>query len=134
MDFLSGREVGYGSRRVPRHKDVTSREHEAPGGTRAGAQDMDNKAPKTQWFKNIMACGTERHRLFLNGTETPFFIDVAQQIQHRSQGSKVGIYGSGLGDEVRRHDGSTYRIAGFFGGFDKIAVAKHRAEQMAMSA
>lgn len=28
------------ARRVLRHKDVTSREHEAPGGTRAGAQDM----------------------------------------------------------------------------------------------
>lgn len=94
---------------------------------------MSNQAPKTRWFKAELACGTERHRLYIDGAESPFFVDVAHSIAHRSQGSKAGIYGSGLGQEIRRRDGSIYRIAGFFGGFDKITVAKARAEQLALA-
>lgn len=92
-----------------------------------------NGAPRTKWFKAGLACGTERHRLYKNGAETPYFIDVAHTIGHRSQGQKVGIYAAGSGTEITRRDGSSYRIAAFMGGFDRISVAKARAEQMALS-
>lgn len=80
-----------------------------------------------------MPCGTVRQRLYVDGQETAFFVDVASQIQHRSAGQKVGLWGSGMGNEVRRRDGSTYRIAGLLSAFDKVTPAKHRAEQMALS-
>ena len=91
-----------------------------------------NNAPQVKWFRTVMACGTERHRLHIDTRETPYFVDVAHSVQHRHQGSKIGIYASGFGAEVRRRDGSSYRIAAFVGGFDKITSAKLRAEQIAM--
>jgi hypothetical protein len=79
-----------------------------------------------------MACGTRRQRLYVDGAETPFFIDSAATIGHRTQGCRHGLYGSSMGDEVRCRDGSSYRIAAVLGGWPTIGLLKHRAEQMAL--
>lgn len=93
----------------------------------------DNSAPKTVWRRVPQACGTVRHFLWIDGREAPYFIDVSERIAHRSYGERIALWGSGMGDEVRRYDGSTYRIAGFLGGFRNLALAKHRAEQVALA-
>lgn len=90
-----------------------------------------NNAPKAKWFGVTMACGTLRQKLYVNGLESPFFIDTASTIGHRTQGDKHGLFGSGMGDEVRCRDGSTYRIAATLSSSNKVAELKHRAEQMA---
>ncbi len=92
----------------------------------------DNNPPVAKWFSNVMACGTVRHRLYVDGKEAPYFIDVASNLAHRSYGGKIGLWGSGMGHEIQRHDGSTYRIAGFLGNFAKISEAKDRAERRAL--
>ncbi|MTJ93901.1 MAG: hypothetical protein F8N36_13740 [Desulfovibrio sp.] len=91
-----------------------------------------NNPPVVKWFSCEQACGTVRHRLYVDGKETPYFIDVASHIAHYSYGSKIGLWGAGMGEEVRRRDDSTYRIAGFLGGFTKISEAKARAERRAL--
>lgn len=93
-----------------------------------GAEIMRNNAPKTEWRSHVMACGTSRQRLYVNGSETPFFIDSNNLLGHRSFGDPHGLYGAGLGDMVS----AGYRIAGCFGSGKKTAPLKHRAEQMAL--
>jgi hypothetical protein len=88
-----------------------------------------NNAPQCKWWKQELACGTERHRLYVNGTETRYFVDVARYHAHRSYGSKVGLWGSGLGKQSSAPHGLC--CAGFLGGFDKITLAKHRGEMLA---
>lgn len=84
---------------------------------------------RSKWFKFPMANGCIRHRLYINGSETPYFIDEAKLIGHRTYGHKFGLFGAGLGNEVRTARGS-YRIAAVFGGFDRISEAKKRAESL----
>lgn len=77
-----------------------------------------------------LACGTRRQRLYVNGTETPYFVDTASHRAHRTYGEPHGLFGAGLGEMTS----AGYRIAGCFGAGKKIAVLKHRAEQMALAA
>ena len=90
---------------------------------------MSNNAPKTEWRGHVMACGTTRQRLYVDGAETPYFIDTTDIRAHRTCGEKHGLWGAGLGEMSR----AGYRIAGCFGAGPKIAPLKHRAEQMALS-
>lgn len=92
-----------------------------------------NSAPKTRWISEMLACGTLRQRLFVDEAETPFFIDTAATIGHRTEGEPHGLYGAGMGAEVRRHDGTSYRIAAVLGSATRAATLKHRAEQMALA-
>jgi hypothetical protein len=104
--------------------------------SKPGAEDQQmaktNSAPKTKWIGETMACGTLRQRLFVDGAETPFFIDTAATIGHRTEGETHGLYGCGMGVEVRRKDGTTYRIAAILGSAARVSILKHRAEQMAL--
>lgn len=94
-----------------------------------------NQAPTTKWTRVELACGTVRHRLYVNGTETPFFVDDAKSagIGHRTMGEPVGLFGSGMGSDIRRRNGETYRIAATLGAFRNVGTAKARAEQLALA-
>ena len=94
-----------------------------------------NNAPKTFWHRFEMACGTVRHKLYVNGQETPYFIDVASVRAHYSYGERIALWGAGMGEMVNRliDGGGGYRIAAFLGSFKKIALAKHAAEQRALA-
>lgn len=85
----------------------------------------NNNAPETRWFSYELACGTRRYQLYVDGAETPYFIDVARYRAHYSYGSKIGLWIAGA---------SPRGCAAIGGTFDKISIAKHRAEQMALSA
>lgn len=88
-----------------------------------------NNAPIVKWRGLMLACGTRRQRLFMNGQETPYFIDSANGIAaNRTQGDEHGLYGAGMSEP---HWLTKRRIAACFGG-GKIADLKHRAEQYAM--
>lgn len=90
-----------------------------------------NRPPKAIWQAAELACGTLRQRLFVSGTETPYFIDSARGIQaHRTQGDEHGLYGAGMGDEI--HPGC--RIAAVLGSGRNVRLLKQRAEQMAFAA
>ena len=91
---------------------------------------ISNAAPQTRWHSCELACGTKRYRLFVDGRETPYFIDRAQYRAHFAYGSRVALWGAGLGQMTR----AGYRIAGCFGTFAKVTLAKHRAEQLALEA
>lgn len=86
--------------------------------------NSSNGAPQTVWFAQEMA-GRSRRRLYVNGLETPFFIDTATRASHRTSGSKHGLYGSGM---------SPKGFAAVLASGPRIEPLKHRAEQMAMSA
>lgn len=94
-----------------------------------------NNAPKTKWTRIPLACGTIRHRLFVDDKETPFFVDDAKAagIGHRTMGEPVGLFGSGMGKEIEARSG-IYRIAATLGSYHNVGIAKARAEQMALSA
>lgn len=100
-----------------------------------GQKSAANQAPKTEWRGFAMACGTRRQRLWLNGIETPFFIDTANGLlAHRTQGQEHGLFGAGMHEcAVRDLEGRQRYIAAVLGSGKKIAVLKHRAEQMALS-
>jgi hypothetical protein len=87
-----------------------------------------NRAPGVFWHRMPMACGTVRHKLYLDGVETPFFIDYASSRAHYAHGYKVGLWGAGMAETTRL----SYRIAAFLGGFARLELAKYKAEQMAM--
>jgi len=91
-----------------------------------------NNPPRPLWVRTPIGEHTIRHTLWMGERQTPFFVDEAKVRAHYSNGHRIGLWGSGMGEEVRRRDGGTYRIAGFLGGFDRITLAKHRAEQRAM--
>ena len=92
-------------------------------------------APAVQWHRSDFADGTVRHRLYVDGVETPYFVDDAKRAGkgHFTYGEPVGLHASGMGAVIRRHDGSTYQIAATFGGFRNIGFAKARAEQLALA-
>jgi hypothetical protein len=77
-----------------------------------------------------MACGTKRQRLYVDGVETPYFVDTAAVAAHRTYGERHGLWGAGMSEP---HWRTGYRIAACFGCGDKIAPLKHRAEQMALA-
>lgn len=90
-----------------------------------------NNGPEIKWWSDTLACGTRRQRLFVDGRETPFFIDTAKYKAHRSYGDTHGLWGAGLGKFVEAK--TPYRTAGFFGNGKKIQRLKHRAEQLALA-
>lgn len=94
-----------------------------------------NNAPKTFWYRIEMACGTVRHKLYVNEQETPYFVDDAKKagIAHWTAGEPVGLFGSGMGKEMRRRDGSAYHIAAVLAAFKNVTLAKARAERLALS-
>ena len=47
-----------------------------------------NNAPETFWHITKMACGTVRQLLYVDGQQTAFFVDVAQNHAHRSAGHR----------------------------------------------
>lgn len=55
-------------------------------------------ATSFQWLdqSKYMPEGVKRQRLFADGMETPFFIDVSDRVAHRSEGQRCGLYGSGM--------------------------------------
>lgn len=83
-----------------------------------------NRAPTCRWERILVADGLIRHRLYVDGKETPWFVDVATVAAHRSHGYRVALWASGKGPNG---------TAGFFGGFRTIQLARHRAELLAMS-
>lgn len=91
-----------------------------------------NNAPRLTWRSEGRFDGYERQFLNLNGRPTPYFIRVAFSQAHRTWGQKVGLFGSGMGNEVRRRDGSRYRVAATIGAWDRIGEAKARAERLAL--
>lgn len=95
---------------------------------------MSNNAPTLKWHSQMLASGTRRQRLYLNGTETPFFIDSANGIRaHRSHGEEHGLYGAGMQEcEWRGPNGEKRYIAAALDAGTRIEPLKHRAEQMAM--
>ena len=95
-----------------------------------------NNAPKTFWHRADMACGIVVHRLYVNGAETPYFVHDAKKagIGHWTGGDPVGLFGAGMGAQVRCCDGSFYRIAATLATFRNVTLAKMRAEQMALTA
>ena len=86
---------------------------------------QSNQPPKCRWRSIMLACETVRHQLYLDGLETPHFIDVARFRAHYTQGHKVGWFGAGMHPRG---------IALTLGAFDRISLAKHHAEQFAMQA
>lgn len=80
-----------------------------------------NNAPKFRWWKADFG-HTVRQRLYVDGRETPYFIDSAQVAHHKTMGERHGLFGSGMSK------GGCAAILGFG---RSVAVLKHRAEQMA---
>jgi hypothetical protein len=95
------------------------------------ATETQRAPSRATWFTNHFACGTTRHRLYIDGLETPYFVDKASVRAHFTCGHPVGLFGSGLGEEKTRMGGETYRIAASFGGFDRISDAKKKAIEFA---
>lgn len=94
-----------------------------------------NNGPSIKWFRTDFPCGTVRYRLYVNGAETPYFVDDAKKAGrgHWRCGEPVGLLGAGMGAEIRRRDGSSYQIAADLGGFRNVTLAKTRAERLALS-
>lgn len=94
-----------------------------------------NAAPETHWYRCALACGVIRHRLCIGGSETPYFIDDARKagIGHWTAGAPIGLFGAGMGRELRRRDGKSYRMAATLGGFRNVGLAKARAEMWALA-
>lgn len=90
-----------------------------------------NNPPKIQWFRFDLSNGIVRSQLHVNGCGTAYFIDEAKTIGHRCCGERFGLYGSGMGAKIRRHDGTTYQIAAPLDFGPKIGPLKARAERFA---
>lgn len=89
----------------------------------AKAAREHNRAPVCAWFREDWGAH-ERHRLHVDGRETPYFVDVARSAAHRTNGHRVALFGSGM------HDTGCAR---FLQGFTRIADAKRAAERHAES-
>lgn len=94
-----------------------------------------NNTPSIKWFGVMLACGTRRQRLYVDGRETPYFVDSANGIRaHKTQGSEHGLYGAGMHEcKIRDRQGNPRYIAALLGSGQKIAELKHRAEQYALA-
>lgn len=85
---------------------------------------MSNNAPSLKWISVDHLHSVRRQRLFINGHETPYFIDDSKGVvAFRTQGDRYGLYGAGMSE--RGH-------AVVLGSANRIPVLKHRAEQFAM--
>lgn len=73
---------------------------------------------KPLWTKITLSDGCDRHLLWMGEDRTPFFVDVAHTIGHRTSGAKYGVFGSGMHPKG---------IALELGSFDKISEAKRFA-------
>jgi hypothetical protein len=82
-----------------------------------------NNAPSLKWVKLPHFGVLRRQRLFLNGRETPYFVDTALTIAHYTQGDRHGLFGSGMSERG---------CAVTLGSASKVSVLKHRAEQYAL--
>lgn len=83
-----------------------------------------NRAPALKWWAFDLANGVRRQHLYLNGKATPYFIDAAKHIHHRTCGERYGLYGSGM------HRSGCAAILDFG---PRVATLKHKAEQMALA-
>ena len=92
-----------------------------------------NNGPVLRWISFPMANGTIRHRLYVNGAETPFFIDHAKVKAHFADGHAKALWGAGMGKVIDRPGGGSYRIAGFLKGGSRIGDLKQHAEQRALA-
>lgn len=90
-----------------------------------------NNAPKCKWFRFEMACGTVRQKLYVDGKETPWFVDSASVRAHYSYGDKHGLWGAGMSEP---HWLTKTRSAACFGSGSRLEPLKARAEQMALNA
>lgn len=89
----------------------------------------NNNAPTCKWHRFELSCGTVRQRLYLDGRETPWFVDTAAVLAHKCQGEKHGLWGAGLSKPNRLGK----RHAECFGCGPRIEPLKAKAEQMAFS-
>lgn len=89
---------------------------------------MSNRPPKPRWERNQISDGLERYELWLDGERTPYFIDNALHIGHRTYGERFGLWGGGMGPVGK----AGYRIAAALSSGARMAPLKHLAEQMAM--
>jgi len=83
-----------------------------------------NNGPKVKWWSTDFG-HTVRQRLYVNGNETPYFVDSAHTAGHKSQGDEHGLYGSGMHPKG---------IALLLASGRRVTPLKHRAEQMALEA
>lgn len=91
-----------------------------------------NNPPRIHWHAIEFGGDTiRRQRLYVDGRETPYFVDEALCHAHRTYGEKYGLHGAGMGKEVRRRDGTTYQIAATLDFGPKIAPLKAKAERLA---
>lgn len=93
------------------------------------------------WFRQEMACGTVRYRLCsrTGESETPYFIDVAKTRAHFTEGQRVGLMGSGMGEFISTTDAQGnytggYRIAKVLGSFNSLKAAQKQAIEYATGA
>jgi hypothetical protein len=86
-----------------------------------------------EWVRTEQA-GCYRSFLFICGVRSPYFVDEAVHIECRSYGERVGLWGAGMGREVRVDETRSYRIAGCLGTFDTVKLAKKQAEHCAEQA
>lgn len=96
----------------------------------------DNHPPVVRWTRVVLGCGGVRHRLFVDGRETDWFVDDESRAGRGhcfSRECPVSLYAAGRGREIRCRDGSTYRIAASVGHFPRVGDAKARAETCALS-
>jgi len=74
-----------------------------------------------KWIHTRQFSVVDRQRLYIDGKETPYFVDKASCRAHFTDGMPVGLYGSGM------HPSG---CAAAFGGFKRIRDAKARALQL----
>lgn len=74
-----------------------------------------------QWFRYEFS-RFSRHRLYLNGNETPYFVDGAKDSLHRQFGKKYSLWGSGM------HPAGCAKLLGYD---SKIKPIKEYAEALA---
>lgn len=71
-----------------------------------------------KWFRFPQANGDVRYWLYVDGEQTPYFIDAACHRAHYSYGHRIGLWGAGFNENGG---------AGFCGGFDRLYDAKEAA-------
>jgi hypothetical protein len=89
-----------------------------------------NRAPEFLWHSQALPCGTRRDRLWIDGQQTPYFIDSTEVVRHRiARGSNEphALFGSGQGaPSINGTRGAAVIATGA-----AIERLMHRAEQLA---
>ena len=78
-----------------------------------------------QWVETHQLSVVNRQRLYIDGKETPYFVDKAYQRAHFTYNMPVGLFGSGM------HPSG---CAATFGGFQTIREAQAAAVELATKA